>query len=122
VNKAAKYSENRFNVAGLAQMGDASKAFGLFPAAGIVKRRNHNHRNRRPFVSQPALRVEAGHPAEVHIQQQSDWGRRPRRGQKLFGGPIDCGLVSPGAQHSSERLLGAGVVFDDDDKAPSGRA
>lgn len=45
IDEASKNGENGFSFAGFAQIRDASEPFGLFTAAGIVKRRNDNHRN-----------------------------------------------------------------------------
>jgi hypothetical protein len=57
--------------AGLAQISDTSKPFGLFAAARIIKRRDNDDGNRRSLVPQSPLKVEAGHPAKVYVEEET---------------------------------------------------
>lgn len=59
VDDTAKQGQDCFRFARLAQVGHTPKPLSLFTAAGVIERRDDDHRDRGSFVRQPPLPVEA---------------------------------------------------------------
>src|SRR5262245_56406395 len=96
MDESAEQRQNRLGLAGLRAICDTAQAFVLLAAACIIEGRDDDDRKRRAFVSELALEIEAGHPAKVDIEQQSDRRRLRRRREELLSGRVGGGGVSPG--------------------------
>jgi hypothetical protein len=106
----------------LAEIGDATCGLGLLAAVGFVVGRDEDDGRARAGSSEASVELDAGHPAQLDIQDQAVELRPVGVGKKGLGGGIAHRLHPVGPKKPTQGATRAVVVIDDRDAGRAGPA